>query len=474
MRAAALALVVACGQPHAAAPDPATPPPADATSVDARDPNAIDVFRAPLNAGPDPFATYYDGNYYLATTQGDALRMWKAPSLAELAVVAPTTIWQDTDPSRDRDVWAPSFYLFDGHWYVYYTADDGIDDHHRIYAIASAGADPLGPYTFAGKLEAPNAVGEWAIDPEVLVRADARYLVWSGAGSEGHNLIYIAPMADPVTISGPRTYLPLAGGCPEVREAPALLHHDATTYLVYSTCDTGKPDYQLWMTSLADTRDPLDAASWQPYASPVFARDDANGVWGPGSCGFFHSPDGSEDWIVFHAKNTSDYTYDGRTTRAQRIAWDGGPELAEPYAASATQHLPSGDPGHGSLVLDDADAAYTGAWTADAACGVQCFLGGDHAASAADATATFAFTGTQIAIYAVREPGGGIAAFSLDGGAETTIDTYAAVRQGEQPIYASPHVALGAHELRVRVTGSANANATGTAVHVDRAEIFEH
>ncbi len=474
MRPLLLALLAGCSGARAAG-QPAADGSAAASdgAIDAAVPAA--TFRGPLNGGPDPFLTFYAGNYYLATTQGDALRMWKARSLAELAVAPATLIWQDADPSRGQELWAPAFYPYGGRWYVYYTADDGTDDHHRIYAIESDGDDPLGPYHFKAKLEAPNATDLWAIDPAILEQATGRYLVWSGAGSEGHNLLYVAPMSDPWTISGARAYLPAPGGCSEVREAPAILQRAGTTFLVYSTCDTGKPDYQLWAMTIPTASDPMDAASWTPGAGPLFARDDAAGVWGPGSNAFFTSPDGSEDWIVYHAKNTSQFTYDFRTTRAQRISWvDGAPDLGSPLAAGATQTLPSGDPGRGSYVIDDAGGSVTfsDGWTAYPDCGVQCFLGGDHGSTQTGATATLGFTGTQIALYSARDAGNGIAAFSIDGDAETTGDFYAAIRQGEQQVYVSPRVPLGPHTLRVRVTGDHDAASAGPAISIDRAEVY--
>ncbi|WP_343238463.1 family 43 glycosylhydrolase [Streptomyces sp. SID13031] len=66
-------------------------------------------------------------------------------------------------------------------------------------------------------------------------------------------------------------------------------------------------------------------------------------VWGPGHHSFFQSPDGTEDWIAYHGKNTSTYTYAFRTARVQKISWnaDGTPNLGSPLAAGATQNLPS-------------------------------------------------------------------------------------------------------------------------------------
>ncbi|WP_433654603.1 glycoside hydrolase family 43 protein [Nocardia sp. CA-128927] len=298
------------------------------------------TFRNPLNPGPDPFLTHYEGNYYLSTSQNDCLRIWKAPSLADLATAQPNTVWLDHDPSRNRDMWAPSFRLLDGYWYFYYSAGDGTANGHRLYALRSAGSNPLGPYTFAGQLGAPDV---WAIDPELLQLGDRYYLLWSGP----NNLLHIAPMSDPVTVSGRAVYLPSAGGCDEVREAPTTIQRDGTTYLIYSTCDTGKPDYQLWMHSLPPGADPLVPANWCQHPNAVFTRDDKASVFGPGSNGIFQSPDGREDWIVYHAKDTSEYTYDGRTTRAQPFTWnaDGTPDFGRPLSLDTEIALPSGDPG---------------------------------------------------------------------------------------------------------------------------------
>jgi GH43 family beta-xylosidase len=430
------------------------------------------VMRNPLNAGADPFMTYFDGNYYLSTTQGDALRIWKSPSLAGLAFAEPVTVWQDTDPSRNRDLWAPSFYLFDGHWYLYHTADDGIDEHHRIYALESAGIDPLGPYHFKAKLEAPNAQGLWAIDPEILEQNGNRYLVWSGAGARGHNLLYIAPLSNPWTVSGPRIYLNAAGGCPEVREAPAIIKHDGTTRLVYSTCDTGKPDYQLWALTIPSTADPMKAASWSQYGIPLLHGNPDHGVFGPGSCAFFKSPDGTEDWIVYHAKNTAQYTYDGRTTRSQRIDWSNALDFGMPVPVNGAFVLPSGDPGLGTQTINDDLVTYSGTWAAYTTCGKQCLESDDHGSSEAGATATYSFSGAQIALYAVRDAGNGIAALSIDGGPETMRDYFAPVRQGAQPIYTSPKLAPGPHILHVSVTGQHAAGSAGAAISIDRAEVY--
>lgn len=47
---------------------------------------------------------------------------------------------------------------------------------------------------------------------------------------------------------------------------------------------------------------------------------------------------------------------------------------------------------------------------------------------------TFPFTGTSITYYATKGGSRGIAAVSIDGGSETTVDLYAALVVGNLPI----------------------------------------
>ena len=94
--------------------------------------------------------------------------------------------------------------------------------------------------------------------------------------------------------------------------------------------------------------DPLDPASWLKDPEPVFQRSDENGVYGPGHNGFFQSPDGTEDWIVYHAVDFPQGACNGlRTTRVQRINWneDGTPDFGIPVATDEPIAAPSGDNG---------------------------------------------------------------------------------------------------------------------------------
>ncbi|AZM64944.1 MULTISPECIES: family 43 glycosylhydrolase [unclassified Streptomyces] len=442
---------------------------------------AAGTFRNPLNSGPDPFMTHWNGAYYLTTTQGDRITMWRSPSLGTLPTADPITVWRDSDPSRNRNLWAPEFYRFGNRWYLYYTADDGVDEHHRLYVLESQRDDPAGPYRFKAKLAPPNHADDFAIDAGILQLGGRLYLAYSGVNRYQHNGLNIAPMSDPYTVSGDAVAIDAAGGCPEVREGPEFLYRNGRVWMTYSTCDTGKPDYQVWMMSMPLGANPLVPGNWRQHDGPVFARADDRGVFGPGHHAFFRSPDGTEDWIVHHAKTTSQYTYSDRTTRAQKFTWraDGSPDFGRPLALGATQDLPSGDPGSGNHWINDdgrssgpGGVTYSGAWNSGTGCAAQCFWSDDHWSDRAGATATFSFTGTRIVLLSVKDTGNGYAALSIDGGPERRVDFHAPIRVGEAVQYTSPRLAHGRHTLRVRVTGEHNAQSRAAFVSIDRAEIY--
>jgi GH43 family beta-xylosidase len=456
--------------------------PAPAAELPDKQENALlaQSFRNPVNAGADPSLFFSNGKYYVATTTGDHIGIWSSPSLATLLVAPEQVVWRDTDPSRNTQMWAPAFRHVGTHWYVYYTASDGVDANHRMYVLESSGDDPLGPYHFKAKLA---DFGEYAIDGEPITHNGQQYFVWTGPGrgQGGPAQLYIVRMSNAWTATGNRVAIPADGGCSEVREGPTPLYRNGRTFLTYSTCDTGKPDYQLWMKSIANGADPMVASNWVQHAGPIFSRNDSTGVWGPGHHSFFTSPDGTEDWIAYHGKNTSTYTYAFRTARVQKIGWnaDGTPNLGSPLAAGATQTLPSGDPGSSNYWINDADVGtgqnqveYAGNWSSGSGCGNQCFWGNDHWSGETNASATIRFTGTKVALLSVVDTGNGIAGISIDGGPEQRVDYYSSIRVGEQLRYISPTLPAVPHTLKVRVTGDKNPASGSTVISLDRIEVY--
>lgn len=307
------------------------------------------MIRNPILPIADPYVARHDGRYYVTGTGAtDALQVWVAPTLSDLRGGRPVTVWRPQGDEPAHQIWSPSLYLLPhrggDRWFIYFTASsDDTNRAHRIYALRSEGADPLGPYTFMGQ---PIGMSDaTAIDPSLLRLRDRLYLLYveePGDGPEPDaNVIYIAPLNDPLTLgaagrplvdpdqpwergSGGHSSYPVA-------EGPIALHHDGRTFVVYSGGHTGNHTYCLGLLAYDGVGDPLDAASWTK-SGPVFSYSAANGVYGPGRASFTTSPDGGEHWMVYHAKADRAYSYRGRTTRAQRFTWndDGTPSFGVP------------------------------------------------------------------------------------------------------------------------------------------------
>ena len=315
--------------------------------------HAAGTFTNPIGPKPDPFMTYYNGQYYLVEVNGDnTLRMRSAASIGSLYNATPQIIWTENDPSRNQDVWAPSFFSFNDHWYVYWTGDDGNVSNHRMQVLESdgllsQGATPNGSYHFKSTLNDPanNVLG---IDGIPFVHNNQMYFVWAAGYCCGFDTLRLSTMSDPFTLSGTSVALNV-DSCEGVAEAPSTIHRNGRTWLVYSVCDTGKPEYQLKMQSINDGADPMNPNNWQDWGTVFQSNPDA-GVWSVGSNGFFQSPDGTQDWIVYQGKDTDasgNDTYSHRTTRAQQFTWngDGSPNFGSPVGLGVPIAVPSGDPG---------------------------------------------------------------------------------------------------------------------------------
>jgi GH43 family beta-xylosidase len=312
-----------------------------------------DTFRNPVREHvADPYLFFDNGYYYLTYTAVFHVVVVRAPSITGLATAPETTVW--TPPQSGAgccNLWAPEIHFLDGQWYLYYTADDGTDSHHRMYALQASG--PMGPYTFMGQLDTGNF---HSIDGSVLQMPDGRlYFTWASGRSDGQH-VFVAPMSNPWTTSGPPVQLINADQAWEqhngkVAEAPVELVHDGQVYLAYSGSNCNSPDYAVGLMRY-NGGDVLNPASWTKLPGPALHRNDPGWVWGTGHNGFFSSPDGSQTWIAYHGVTSSGggvygscggdrALYIGRVT----YATDGTPNLGSPSASWDTVTLPPGDPG---------------------------------------------------------------------------------------------------------------------------------
>ena len=74
--------------------------------------------------------------------------------------------------------WAPELHKIDGTWYIYLAADDGDNEHHRMYVLRGTSADPTDRFELVGKLG--DSTDEWAIYGTVIAYGGELYFCWSG------------------------------------------------------------------------------------------------------------------------------------------------------------------------------------------------------------------------------------------------------------------------------------------------------
>jgi hypothetical protein len=90
----------------------------------------------------------------------------------------------------------------------------------------------------------------------------------------------------------------------------------------------------------------MDPASWKKSPQPVFTQSKENGVYAPGHNSFFKSPDGREDFILYHANSKPGLGCGRfRSPRAQRFSWkkDGTPDFGVPVKEGVELPAPSGE-----------------------------------------------------------------------------------------------------------------------------------
>ena len=231
------------------------------------------TFTNPLDPqGPDPWLTYYNGYYYLASTHLEPHHHHaQGRTLGGLAPRRRPVIFNLTRPNGAGTMWAPEFHLLNGpngqRWYFYYTA--GAEPYdlgtQRIHVLESAGLDPMGPYTFKADLLDPTQDNTWELDPSILQLNGQLYLL--GTFYNGSQPMFIRPLSNPWTASGTRRILstpdPTAGRRSAARSTRAPRSSSATARRSSSTppATARRPDYKLGMLTY-NGGDPLSSSSW--------------------------------------------------------------------------------------------------------------------------------------------------------------------------------------------------------------------
>jgi GH43 family beta-xylosidase len=311
-----------------------------------------------LRSGPDPWVTYRNGFYYEMNSTGKNLTIRRTKDITDLRNAETKVVWTppETGP-YSHDIWAPELHYVQGKWYIYFAADSGTNETHRLWVLENASADPLSDgWVLKGQLT--DGSNKWAIDGSVFESNAQWYVIWSGwkGNHNGEQDIYIAKLSNPWTISGKRARIsrpkydwekigskrdPFVS----VNEGPEVLPHGDKLYLVYSASGCWTDHYALGMLTADAGTDLLKAKSWTKSSKPLLTEAPAAHAYGPGHNGFFQSPDGTQQWIIYHANPEPHLgCKDQRSPRIQPFTWngDGSPNFGRPVSLDQDLPKPSG------------------------------------------------------------------------------------------------------------------------------------
>ena len=306
-----------------------------------------------LPSGPDPWITRDGGSYYYMHTLGDRLAIRRTRDMSRLAQAEERVVWTPpkTGPNA-QSIWAPELHRIGGGWFIYYTAaasghDD--DDHRGVFVLENASADPLGgTWIDRGRINTARP----GIDGTTFAYRGSRYFVYSPyVGPD--SVLRIARMANPWTLVGEEVTLARPDlawerqGGRQILEGPEfLLGPRGDLFLTYSASACWSDDYALGLLRAPPGSDPMNAAAWTKSPRPVLAKAPQNNVYATGHNGFFTSPDGRQNWIVYHANTGPGQGCTAkRSPRIQRFGWndDGQPDFPTPVAAGTPLASPSTD-----------------------------------------------------------------------------------------------------------------------------------
>ncbi len=316
------------------------------------------TFVNPVWDGADPWMVKKDSFYYYCYTENNAIKVSKSRVMTERSNIK--TVWEAPETGWNKNhIWAPELHYVNGRWYIYYAAGRAGPPfiHQRSGVLRSAGDDAQGPNEETGMLytsdHPENKTAVWAIDVTLLHHKEQLYAIWSGwkenaQTDETPQHLYIAPMSDPHTLSGPRVRIssPVkdweTGGPLDLNEGPQVLKTDTSVFIIYSCRESWLKEYRLGQLRLKSyDADPLNPENWIK-SGPVFQGTEQ--VYGTGHACFVRSPDGKEDWIIYHSKKTTEPGWN-RDIRMQQFYRnkDGSPDFGTPVPAGVPLKRPSGE-----------------------------------------------------------------------------------------------------------------------------------
>ncbi len=282
----------------------------------------------------DPNLLYHDGYYYYTCTGSTTIGIIKAANLADIKTAPAFTILEETG---GMNLWSPEIWYFSAEdvgaenagWYMFISFDDGTTANQRMHVVKCLDGDNLlgrwgdpvtGEVNKPRKIVFPDAphvnVDSLCGGMSVSKIGGKTYITYIGEADRGtpnfHQTVNICDFENPWTILGVPTTICVPteewemGGYgqdkngnwyPKVVEGAAAVYgEDGSYYLMYTGSGYWTVYYQLSYLKFKGG-DPLDAANWEKYGKPIFARSaEVNGC---GHASYITDPFGTK-WASYH------------------------------------------------------------------------------------------------------------------------------------------------------------------------------
>ena len=276
----------------------------------------------------DPYVLRHGGYYYHCYSNHEGVYVSRSETLWGIGSGEVTRVYDCTAPGALKDWFAPELHRVGSKWYIYASPDYG-SFLHVMTVLEGEGDTPLCAYENRGMVR--GIENKWNLDGTILYYKDELYFVWSDCAH-----MYLAKMADPLTVMEPITVLttptlPFETRVGLVTEGPAVLYRQGLIHVVYSANDSKFDEYCLGLLTFAGG-DILDAACWKK--SPAAILEKTETIFGPGHCSFTTVTEGDTevDYVVYHANRVAGSGWSGREVFIQPFRWDedGYPVLTPP------------------------------------------------------------------------------------------------------------------------------------------------
>jgi GH43 family beta-xylosidase len=265
----------------------------------------------------DPFVLQHEGYYYAYGTGSLSPEGWPFPVLQSTNLVN----WQHRGwsliPPGGDEFWAPEVAYHDGVFYMYYSAR-GIDGKDHQLRVATQ-TSPLRPFQDVGRVLVPDQPftidahpfrdkdGQWYLFySQDFLTIDDPYRVGTGIVVDrmldmftlaGEPRVVIRPHADWQLFKAQR---PMYGAVYDwyTIEGAALRFHNDRYYCFFSG---GAWEHDNYGISYVVADHALGPYSLPSGNQQVLLRSVPGRVFGPGHNSFAESPNGDQEYIVYHA-----------------------------------------------------------------------------------------------------------------------------------------------------------------------------